>query len=364
MKIRDGDGGPGWNGIRGKRLGVIVLLLITVLASVLGVADRSAGPATPAVWTGPRTGGLWTATGLREQTNALLADPARPAVLFAGTDDGAWQSLDAGTSWERAGMRGRVITALAVDTGGTTLYAGDEDGVVHAAGGILGSVAWQAASSPLGGTPIFSLAVAHAPPVILAGTSGALYRGARGAHGWQWKRTARTDDASISSIVWFPATGSHVMASVFGVTPPVMASDDDGSTWHAAAGGLPAELPTETLLALDTQPPAVILTTMGGGVWERPAEGSWHDISQGLPERHAMPLVALAGHGPPLLYAGTMGYGIYVKQGTSAWQQLGRGLIGAQNTILALALAGASADATPTLLAATQYGVYRYAPSR
>jgi hypothetical protein len=55
-----------------------------------------------------------------------------------------------------------------------------------------------------------------------------------------------------------------------------------------------------------------------------------------------------------------MGYGIYVKQGSAAWAQLGRGLMGAENTVLAIALAADPAGSTPALLAATQYGVYRY----
>lgn len=314
-------------------------------------------------WAGPLPGGVWKATSLRLQTNALLADPDRHSVLFAGTDDGVWRSLDQGTHWARSGLRGDVITSLAMDTGSTDAYAGDENGIVYSGGNLLGSTRWQPISTSLGGTPVFSLAESQALQVVLAGSTGALYRGVPGTHGWQWRRAALTDDASISSILWFPAGSHDAFAAVFGVSPPLIASDDAGQTWHAAGGGLPDTLPTQTLLALDVQPPAIILTTMGDGVWERSAHSRWQDISQGLPARHAMPLVALSGHGPPVLYAGTMGYGMYVKQGSTAWQPFGRGLIGVENTILALALAAGSSDSPQTLLAATQFGVYRYTAS-
>jgi hypothetical protein len=248
-----------------------------------------------------------------------------------------------------------------MDAGSADLFAGDQNGIVYSGGKLLGSASWQPASPSLGGSPVFSLAVSQAPQVVLAGSTGALYRGVHRAHGWQWQLATRTDDASISSIAWFPAGGRDALAAVFGVSPSLIASDDAGRTWHAADGGLPAVLPTQTLLPLHTQPPAVVLTTMGGGVWEQLAHGGWHDISQGLPARHAMPLVALTGQGPPALYAGTMGYGIYIKQGSSVWQQFGQGLTGVENTVLALALAAGPSHSTPILLAATQFGVYSYA---
>ena len=338
MDARGGGRASRWSGLQGRRLGAITLILVVVVASVLGLAGRTAQPAGPVAWRGPRPGGTWTVTSLRIQTNALLADPDHPSVLYAGTDDGVWRSLDQGTRWTPTGLRERVVTALAMDAGSRDLYAGDQDGIVFAGRNPTAGTTWQAASPVLGGTPVFSLAVSQALQVVLAGSTGALYRGVQGAQGWQWQRVARTDDASISSIVWFPANGHDLaIASVFGVSPAVIASDDGGRTWHASVDGLPATLPTQALLALATQPPAVILTTMGGGVWERAASGSWHDISRGLPEQHAMPVVALAGQGPPVLYAGTMGYGIYVKQGSAAWAQLGRGLTGAENTVLAIA---------------------------
>jgi hypothetical protein len=343
----------------GKRL-LSVLLLPALVAALLGVAGRNSRPATTAPWAGPRVGGIWTATNLKLQTNALLADSSRPAILFAGTDDGVWRSLDGGTRWTRSGLQGHTVMSLAA--AGSDLYAGNEDGTIYAGNDQADGVAWtrQPISPTSSTSPVFSLAVSQTQPIVLAGTSGALYRGTRDTRGWHWARAASTGDASISSILWFPTGSPAAIASVFGVSPSLIASDDAGRTWHAALNGLPAVLPTQALMAIDTRPAQVILTTMGEGVWERAASGSWQEISQGLPERHAMPIAALADRGRYALYAGTMGYGIYVKQDNSAWRPFGRGLAGVDNTVLALAAAAGRSDAISTIIAATQNGVYCY----
>ena len=350
---------PGRASIFGKRF-LPCLILAALAAALLGVAGRNSRPATAAQWAGPRAGGIWTATSLKLQTNALLADSSHPATLFAGTDDGVWRSVDGGVRWARSGLQGHTVMSLAA--AGADLYAGNEDGTIYVGSDLATGVAWtgRPISSTTSTSPIFSLAVSQAQPIVLAGTSGALYRGTQDTRGWHWARAASTGDASISSILWLPTGSAAAIASVFGVSPSLIASDDDGLTWHAALNGLPAVLPTQALLAIDTRPAHVILTTMGGGVWERAASGSWQEISQGLPERHAMPIAALADRGRYALYAGTMGYGIYVKQDNSTWRPFGRGLAGVENTVLALAAAAGRSGAISTIIAATQSGVYRY----
>jgi len=301
-------------------------------------------------------------TGLTLQTNALLADPTHPAALFAGTDDGVWRSGDGGRRWQRAGsgLRGATIVTLAATPRGDALFAGAADGTVSLKRA-HGDGAWRRVSPSLGANPIYSLAVSlDGRETLLAGTVGGLYRGSHTRSGWRWRQVARTGDASVTSIVWDPSNPRIGFASVFGVSPPVLMTRDRGWTWRAAVAGLPSVLPTQTLLALSTPRPSIILTTMGGGVWEQ-AASPWRDMSVGLPERHAMALVALPRSAPIVLYAGTMGDGVYVKQGGAAWQQLGRGLTGVDNTILALA---ATAEPHDVLLAGTASGVFRYVATR
>jgi len=344
---------------------------LVVGAGFVGFAGREAlspALARPAVWVGPPLAGSWARTGLTVQTNALSGEPGRPAVVVAGTDDGVWRSGDSGAHWARVGvgLRGKEVDALATASGDGTLFAGGADGAVYELG--RGRAAWRRVGSPLGVNPIYSLAVSSGGRgTVLAGTVGALYRGATTGSSWRWRRVAQTGDAAVTSIVW-PSPGvERALASVFGVWPPVLETQDDGWTWRAASAGLLSALPTQTLLALTQRGscgPRVILTTMGGGVWERSSTGMWRDVSAGLPARHAMPLVALPGVATTVLYAGTMGDGVYVKQGDAAWQPLGHGLTGEDNTTLALGVSAGSTGSPATLLAGTAHGVFRYVAAR
>lgn len=354
----------------GLVLGVVALGL---LAGAGGIAARPAAstPAAPAPWAGPAPGGTWAATGLALQTNALATDPRHPGVLLAGTEDGVWRSGDGGRRWARAGsgLQGRAIDALAASAADDTVFAGTADGAVYAHDPHP-TGPWRRITPPLGVgvNPIFSLAVSVGHRgTVLAGTIGALYRGATDGRTWTWRRVARTGDAAVSSIAWSPADARAAVVGVFGVWPPVLATRDGGRTWRAAATGLPGALPTQALLALPAPRPRVLLTTMGGGVWERAADEPWRDISAGLPGRHAMPAVAWPGGGTTaVVYAGTMGAGVYVKQGDAAWRALGTGLTGVDNTILALGIAvvGAPTGSSPALLAGTAHGVFRYVAPR
>jgi hypothetical protein len=137
----------------------------------------------------------------------------------------------------------------------------------------------------------------------------------------------------------------------------VLSTGDGGRTWRADTLGLPATLPTVALLAGTPSSKQVVLSTMGGGVWQRGQDGRWRDISANLPEHHAMPIVA---DQRGTLYAGTMGYGVYMRQGSGSWRRLGHELSGGQYTTLALAVAGGP---RPTLLAGTALGVYRLTPT-
>ena len=303
-------------------------------------------------------------TRLTLPTNALLDDPHRANLLWAGTAQGVWRSPGRGATWQRAGpgFDGHAIPALAATSTSGAIAAGGDNRAVYVGAARRGSDwHWQRINPLLGPDhPIFSLAVAPAGGggTVLAGTFGALYRGVRMGSGWTWRAVAHTGDAAITSIIWVPWAMHRAYASVFGTRPPVLVSDDDGRTWHPDTRGLPSALPTQALLALATGARQIMLSTMGDGVWLRSATGRWRDVSAGLPARHAMPLVA-APESREVLYAGTMGFGVYVRQGAGPWRRLGRGLSGGAHTVLALAM---TAGSHPTLLAGTALGLFRYAP--
>jgi hypothetical protein len=314
----------------------------------------SATPSTPPI----AADGHWAPTNLKVEADAIIRDPNDASRLVAGTVQGIWMSSDEGRTWQRqtgAVMHSDVL-ALAAGGSPVALYAADGEGRVFERDT---SGSWRVIGPQPLPTSIFSLAVSGTPsPVILAGTSGDLYRGEQVAGTWHWTIVAKTDQSSFASIVWLPGNGKSALASVFGSTPPVLASTDAGLTWHAESRGLPSQLPTVALIVSDPQTPAVVLSTMGEGVWRLTAK-TWTEVSKGLPQDHAMPLTRSPTGGP--LYAGTMGYGVFIQEANGAWKSFGSGLTGPSYIIVSLAYVN---GLQPTLVAGTGNGVYRYVTTK
>jgi photosystem II stability/assembly factor-like uncharacterized protein len=293
-------------------------------------------------------------TAVAGEVYALLETPSPNASWFAGTTAGLRVSTDAGRSWAPAkGPLGTAsILSLAAAPDGHTVYAGSDNGVVYqrSAGG---SADWREIGSPTKGSPIFALSVSPLDPrTVLLGTIGGVYRGALRQGAWTWTRVVSTGDSSVTSVAWAPWDRRVAFASVFGVSPAVLRSSDDGRSWQASTRGLPSTLPTETLLAVPAAK-GIMLSTMGAGVWMTTSGGPWRDVSAGLPERHAMPIAGEGG----VQFAGTMGYGIFARQDNSSWRRLGHELADGAHIVLSLLL---TSGPRPVLLAGTANGLFAY----
>src|SRR5262245_8077558 len=81
----------------------------------------------------------WTTNGpARRAGRAVVADPAGPAIPYAGTDAGVFKSVDGATTWSAAssGLTDSSVRALAIDpVTPTTLYAGTDAGVFKSTNG-------------------------------------------------------------------------------------------------------------------------------------------------------------------------------------------------------------------------------------
>jgi hypothetical protein len=323
-------------------------------------AQHSSAPtASASVAALPQTNALWKAGSLKEETDALLADPASPTHLLAGTYNGIWESTDGGTTWKLSSTtpHGVGVMAFAAQPDGSILYAGGANGVVYAESQHAGT-GWHAISHVLGsGNPIFSLAAAsNGRAILLAGTVGGLYRGVEQGAAWQWKKVADSGDSSVPAITWVPWQPDVAYAAIFGTAPAVLRTADSGLTWKPDTRGLPTTLPAEAFLAVTTPQRAIVLSTMGFGVWRRTDDGTWTDVSGNLPEHHGMPLTASSGS--QIIYTGTMGSGVFdVRSNASTWHLLGKNLLGPQYIVLSLTVARTS---QPRLIAGTSVGVFSY----
>lgn len=74
-----------------------------------------------------------TSKGLQElHVNAIAVDRGRSRIVFAGTANGCFRSLDQGAMWQSCGLEGQEVTALAVGilSGRPVVYASTRNGGV------------------------------------------------------------------------------------------------------------------------------------------------------------------------------------------------------------------------------------------
>jgi photosystem II stability/assembly factor-like uncharacterized protein len=207
---------------------------------------------TPSVWQ--------PASGLPRSVNALLADPAQPGVVYAGTGEngsgsGVYRSLDYGLTWQSlaANLPSDDVMALAYAPGlaGTdhplpSLYAALGPGRLYASQD--GGVTWQAlSSSGLFGGFEQRLYVSPADPRTFfhLGFPGGLARTTDAGETWQ----------SISNGLPVDGQGqSYIITLAFNPTAPdtlyagtggwvgqghgVYKSTDGGLSWSAANTGM------------------------------------------------------------------------------------------------------------------------------
>jgi photosystem II stability/assembly factor-like uncharacterized protein len=133
--LRTTDGGATWAPIHHG------LETLSAHAFAIGAADSAGEPMTPQVlyagtvetiYRSIDGGVTWQASPLTDHaltTLALVVHPAKPGVVFAGTTEGAYRSDDSGQQWKAIGRESlnATVTALAVEpTEPHALYAGTE----------------------------------------------------------------------------------------------------------------------------------------------------------------------------------------------------------------------------------------------
>ena len=171
--------------------------------------------------------------------NAVLADPAVPGTVYAGTCSTSapvLRSLDSGATWApfSSGVAGTCVYALAAQPGtGGAHFVATKDGVSRLVSGI-----WQPVETGHG--PMRTLLVDPVrPEVVWAGGDSGLFRSGDGGTTWSDALLTKTI-ASIASDPREPHTlyvGTPDALS--GPSEGVLKTTDDGATWRTAAVGLP-----------------------------------------------------------------------------------------------------------------------------
>ena len=118
--------------------------------------------------------------------NRLLIDPADPDVVYAGTTQGVFKTLNKGETWARlaADLGGLYVSSLVVEPGnGQHVYMGTSQGIFQSRDG---GQTWNATNNGLNNLNIRAIAMdPRDSRVLYAGTNGSgLFRSQDGGESW------------------------------------------------------------------------------------------------------------------------------------------------------------------------------------
>jgi photosystem II stability/assembly factor-like uncharacterized protein len=188
--------GKSW---RKRMAGITNVLMVTALAADPGRQDVLYAGTSSGVYKTTDGARTWAAasTGLIASGHAmssralgvttLAVDPRRPDVVYAGTLDGLYKTLDGGRAWTRIGgdLASPSINTLVVAPGDRAdLYVGSPAGVFKSEDR---GATWKNRSAGLPSRNVLALAAGRVPPTLLyAGTNGGgLLRSRDGATTWE-----------------------------------------------------------------------------------------------------------------------------------------------------------------------------------
>ncbi len=294
-----------------------------------------AGTATGHIYRSTDGSGSWQSLSeVRRAVYSLIVDPANPALMYAGSWDGVYKSLDGGLSWELAnrGLGSVEIEALVLDeTNPQILYAGNTADAVYKS--TDGGRSWRNTSRGLGetdkGRGVLSLAIA--PPhhrSVYAGTNGrGVFVSTDG--GESWAPAGPVQQMGMGAIVVHPQDEKHLWVRVF--FDRVYESTDGGVSWQPRWEGMSPELEVISLI-MDPHRPAVLYAGSEDGLYKSTdGRASWRKA--GL-EGQTVFSIAFDPYDPEVLYAGVTD-GLYRSHNASvSWEPWGEEL--EETTISAL----------------------------
>ncbi|MFQ5854401.1 MAG: WD40/YVTN/BNR-like repeat-containing protein, partial [Anaerolineae bacterium] len=286
-------------------------------------------------------GSTWAAinNGLTSlEINALLVDPGNPQVVYAGTVNGLFKTVDGGELWSPAddGLTNRNVKALTIDpTDSQVLYAGTGGaGLFRTAdgGARWAATAFQNHARPEG--DVRSLAIdPFDSATVYIGTAEGLFKLAGGGASYVSLNTP-IDDSPVGSVAFDPRDPEVVYAGQF-CWRDIFKSENGGDDWRwiGPAGDWHKDHTYVMEIGIDPSDPQALYTTTVDGIFKSFDGGEgWATFLNPLQHRHLHGF-AIAPSSPNILYAGTAEGGVpvagahvyrSVNRGAS-WQQMDNG---------------------------------------
>jgi photosystem II stability/assembly factor-like uncharacterized protein len=225
-------------------------------------------------------------TGWVSDDLALIADPAHPGTLYAGTDTAVYKTVNGGRSWQPYGQglfprSGKYC--LPPVTGGPTT----PDCWKYPVFGTPGTTGWNRDNGY-----VLDVAVDPVHSNVVYAVAGGVRKSTDGGRTWKtvlFGRTRRASGLFVSRVAIAPTRPESIYAIVqLANRSAIYKSTDAGRTWQATGAGssLPASCcgDNEDALVVDPGNPQTLYADVGNTVFATTDGGqTWQPAANGLP---------------------------------------------------------------------------------
>ncbi len=300
------------------------------------------------VMTSADDGESWVRIGLRQGMHsdaivkALIADPAYPGRVYAGTDRGLYRGDNAGATWSLldSPMTGSMVWSLAIDpVDSAVMFAGtgtpSRPGIYRSTDG---AKSWKRLSVEIAD---------ECPNVGIPRPTGIAIDPTDHRHVWVGLEVDGVRHSADGGDTWTTVNGQipnpdvHSVLVVAGppktvfavVNDDVWRSADNGETWHAARAReiFPWHYPRG--IAVKPGDPRTVFVTLGDTtpgrigtvVRSRDAGATWHSLGLPVQPNSAMWTISIPSTAPETVFAASRyGYLYRSDDGGDSWRKLWR----------------------------------------
>ena len=244
---------------------------------------------------------------------SIAVDPKNPNIIYAGTDDGIFKTLDGGKKWTRAsnGLRSNWVHGIVIDSANPqVVYAGTDNGIFKSTDG--GSLWGQLG---LANVWIHTLVMSPKnPQVIYAGTDDGIYKTTNGGLHWEQITLSDNEIYSLSickanTDIVYAGTGSEgVFVSMYG-----------GDDWMQT--GQSMENNGVNAVAVNPENPKIVYAGTDNGIFKSVNSGM--DWSHPVLSDRQINALLIDPENPNIIFAGTDSKGLFEStDGGANWKQV------------------------------------------
>jgi len=334
---RSTDGGLTWNLVGGAGLPAGPFSWVTVAiapssTNILYLALKGGNSLLIGFYRSTDSGATWTQVGAPIGDAdywgwSLRVNPTNPNLIYAGCVLLS-TSADGGNTWVENDNGLHVDHHVQTYSGdGSTLYSGNDGGIWSTTAPTSTSTSWTSLNNTLN-TALFYPGISISPYTLNITFGGTQDNGTLQYQGSQvWSEAPPCGDGGFTAIDFMQPQNVYA-ACQSGSTNVVNASNDGGSTWHAAQSGINLQDNSDFIPPLVMDPSSSSRLYFGTSRLYQTVDGanSWTPISADLPDHTVINTIAVAPSDPNTIYTGSWS-SIFVTRNAlsgsnASWTQL------------------------------------------